>query len=72
MLKLQKKNQTSYANCLHFKAEEETSVQLFDCELKHCKEYAIGVEMNSDSIGETLLGGMELIQKQVPKLKNES
>ncbi|EFX85735.1 hypothetical protein DAPPUDRAFT_313486 [Daphnia pulex] len=48
-------------------AEEETSVQIFDCDLKQCKEYAVCVEMNSESIGETLLGGMELLQMQVLK-----
>ena len=40
---------------------------MLDCELKKCKEHAIGVEMNPDSIGETHAGGMDLLQMQVLK-----
>ncbi|XP_057378525.1 protein nessun dorma-like [Daphnia carinata] len=43
-------------------AEQGTRIQISNCEFKHCKEYAIGVEMDSDSIGETLVGGLELLQ----------
>ena len=45
----------------HTQAEESTSNQISNCDVKLCKEYAICVEMDSDSIGETMLGGLELL-----------
>lgn len=52
-------------------AEQETSIHISNCEFKQCKEYAIGVEMDSDSIGETLHGELELLQMQVFYLRNK-
>lgn len=43
-------------------AEQNTVVQIAGSELRQCKEYAIGVEMDSDSFVETLQGGSELLQ----------
>lgn len=41
--------------------EENSIVQISDSELKQCKEYAIGVEMDSETLNDTLLGGKELL-----------
>lgn len=43
-------------------AEQNTCVQLSNTEFKDCKEYAIGIEMDSESIGETLFGNEELLE----------
>lgn len=43
-------------------AEQNTVVQINGGELRQCKEYAIGVEMDSDSFVDTLQGGAELLK----------